>query len=228
MFVGHYSVSLAARRSPVDLPLWVWFVAVQWLDFVFMTLALLGIEKVRLTPGFTEANNLDLYYMPYSHGLVGSIVLSLAFAGIIAAVFPTARSTTGFAVVALASFSHWLLDLVVHTPDLPILNGEPKVGFGLWNHLAISLPLELVLLVLAAWFYTRGADRTVSLRAWVLVGVMVLLQLYSNFGTGPATPSQFALTALALYVSLTFGAYWVERAPKSAATTGPGAPAEGP
>ena len=45
MFVGHYSVSLAARRSTVDLPLWVWFVAVQWLDLGFMTFVLLGIEK---------------------------------------------------------------------------------------------------------------------------------------------------------------------------------------
>ncbi|MFL6090896.1 MAG: hypothetical protein ACJ71Z_12235 [Aeromicrobium sp.] len=221
MFVGHYSVSFAARRGPVELPLWVWFVAVQWMDFVFMTLALTGVEKVRLVPGFTQSNNLDLYYMPYSHGLVGSIVISAIFAGLVAAVFPSARSAQGFGLVALASFSHWLLDLVVHTRDLPILNGEPKVGFGLWNHLAISLPLELVLLVLGAWFYTRGADRTATMRTWVLVGVMVLLQLYSNFGTGPATPAQFALTALALYIFLTLGAYWVERAPKRAATTAP-------
>ena len=70
MFVGHYSVSLAARRSSVDLPLWVWFIAVQWLDFGFMAFVLLGIEKVRIVPGFTEANPLDLYYMPYSHGLL--------------------------------------------------------------------------------------------------------------------------------------------------------------
>ena len=77
MFVGHYSVSFAAGRVARRLPLWVWFIAVQWLDVVWSVLVLLGVEKLRIAPGFTEANALDLYYMPYTHGLPGSIVLSV-------------------------------------------------------------------------------------------------------------------------------------------------------
>ena len=72
MFVGHYGVSLAAKRSAVHLPLWVWFIAVQWLDVVWSVLVLMGVEKLRIVPGFTEANALDLYYMPFTHGLPGS------------------------------------------------------------------------------------------------------------------------------------------------------------
>ena len=212
MFVGHYSVSLAARRSSVDLPLWLWFIAVQWLDFAFMVFVLLGIEKVRIVPGFTEANPLDLYYLPYSHGLLGATVTPAIFAGLVMAIFPAARSAVGFGLLWLASFSHWLLDLVMHTPDLPIVEGPTKVGLGLWNHLAISLPLEIVLLVLAAWFFARSADRRVGVRVWILVGVMVVPQVYSNFGPTPTSPAQFAVTALTLYGLLTAGAYWVERA----------------
>ena len=212
MFVGHYSVSLAARRSSVDLPLWIWFIAVQWLDFGFMAFVLLGIEKVRIVPGFTEANPLDLYYMPYSHGLLGATVMSAIFAGLVSAVFPAARSAVGFGLLWLASFSHWLLDLVMHTPDLPIVEGPTKVGLGLWNHLAISLSLEILLLVLAAWFFARSADRPVRVRVWILVGVMVVLQVYSNFGPTPTSAAQFAVTALTAYGLLTAGAYWVERA----------------
>ncbi len=63
---------------------WVWFIAVQWLDVIWSVLVLMGIEKLRIVPGFTEANALDLYYMPYTHGLPGSIVLSLIFGGIVA------------------------------------------------------------------------------------------------------------------------------------------------
>ena len=216
MFVGHYSVSLVARRSSVDLPLWVWFVAVQWLDFGFMAFVLLGVEKVRLVPGFTEANPLDLYYMPYSHGLVGATVMSVIFAGLVAAAFPAARSAGGLGLLWLASFSHWVLDLVMHTPDLPIVAGPTKVGLGLWNHLAISLPLEMLLLLLAAWFFARGADRPVRVRVWILVGVMVVLQVYSNFGPTPTSVNQFAVTALTAYGLLTAGAYWVERASANA------------
>jgi hypothetical protein len=212
MFVGHYSVSLVARRSSVDLPLWVWFIAVQWLDFGFMAFVLLGIEKVRIVPGFTAANPLDLYYMPYTHGLLGAMVMSAIFAGLIAAAFPAARSAGGLGLLWLASFSHWLLDLVMHTPDLAIVDGPTKVGLGLWNHLAASLSLEILLLVLAAWFYARGADRPLRVRVWVFVGVMVVLQVYSTFGPTPTSAAQFALTALTAYGLLTAGAYWVERA----------------
>lgn len=214
MFVGHYSVALAARRSTIDLPLWIWFVAVQWLDLGFMTLVLLGIEKVRLVPGFTEANPLDLYFMPYTHGLVGAAVMSLFFAAIVAAAFPAARSAGGIGLLWAASFSHWLLDLVMHTPDLAIIAGPEKVGLGLWNHLAISLPLELLLLMLAAWFYARGADPARRLRVAVLVGLMVGLQVYSHLGPVPASVPQFAVTALVAYGLLTLGAFWVERKPK--------------
>ena len=216
MFVGHYSVALAARRSTVDLPLWVWFVAVQWLDLGFMTLVLLGVEKVRIVPGFTEANPLDLYFMPYTHGLVGATVMSAVFAGIVAAAFPAARTALGLGLLWLASFSHWLLDLVMHTPDLAIIDGPEKVGLGLWNHLAISLPLELLLLVLAAWLYSRGTDPTRRMRVAVLVGVMVGLQVFSHFGPVPASVTEFAITALVAYALLTLGAFWVERSKRPA------------
>lgn len=69
MFVGHYGISFAARVVVGRVPLWVWFIAVQWMDIVWSVLVLLGIEKLRIVPGYTEANSLDLYYMPYTHGL---------------------------------------------------------------------------------------------------------------------------------------------------------------
>jgi hypothetical protein len=76
MFVGHYGISFAAPSSRVRLPLWVWFVAVQWLDVVWSLLVLMGIEKLHITPGFTQANALDLYYMPFTHSLPGALAIS--------------------------------------------------------------------------------------------------------------------------------------------------------
>jgi len=84
MFVGHDGISFAAPRSGVRLPLWAFFVAVRWLDVVWWLLVLMGIEKLRITPGFTQANALDLYYMPFTHSLPGALALSAIFAGAVA------------------------------------------------------------------------------------------------------------------------------------------------
>ena len=113
MLVGHYGVAFAAKPVGKHVPLWVWFIAVQWLDVIWSLLVLMGIEKLHIIRGFTEANALDLYYMPYTHSLPGSIGLSLIFGGIVA-MFTKANRWATILLVAAASFSHWLLDLVAH------------------------------------------------------------------------------------------------------------------
>src|SRR6185436_20965895 len=81
MFVGHYGVSFAARKAEPAIPLWVLFIAVQLLDVLWAPFVLLGIEKVRIVPGFTASNPLDLYYMPYTHSLVAALLWSAAATG---------------------------------------------------------------------------------------------------------------------------------------------------
>jgi hypothetical protein len=130
MFIGHYGVSFAARPAAPKVPLWVWFIAVQWMDVVWSVLVLVGIEKLNIIPGFTQANALDLYYMPYTHSLPGSIMLSLALGVIVTFSVGGNRAAT-LLLVAGAAFSHWVLDLIVHIPDLPLYDNRAKVGLGL-------------------------------------------------------------------------------------------------
>jgi hypothetical protein len=213
MFIAHYGVSFAAKPIGKRVPLWVWFIAVQWLDVIWSVLVLMGIEKLRIVPGFTEANALDLYYMPYTHGLPGSIALSLIFGGIVA-LFTTGNRGATILLVAAASFSHWILDLVVHTPDLPLYDNAAKVGFGLWRHVVFSFPLELILLGLGAWLYAR-VTAFVSAKGryafWGFVIFLAAVQVYANFGPPPSSPEAMAVTALAFYVVLASLAAWVER-----------------
>jgi hypothetical protein len=213
MFIGHYGVSFAARPAGTRIPLWVWFIAVQWMDVIWSILVLTGIEKLRIVPGFTEANALDLYYMPYTHGLPGSIVLSLILGGIVALFTPGNRAATAL-LVAAASFSHWLLDLVVHTPDLPLYDNTAKVGFGLWRHVAVSFPLELIVLGLGAWLYARTvvfAGVKGRYVFWGFVIFLAALQVYANFGPPPSSTDAMAIMALAFYVVLALLAATVER-----------------
>jgi hypothetical protein len=213
MFVGHYGVSFAMRPEAKRVPLWVWFIAVQWMDVVWSVLVLLGVEKVRIVPGFTEANALDLYYMPYTHGLPGSIVLSLIL-GAIVSLFTSGSRARTMLLVAVASFSHWVIDLLVHVPDLPLYDNTAKVGLGLWRHVILSFPLELIFLGLGAWLYARATTfkgakgRNVF---WAFLVFLVVLQIYANFGPPPSSPAAMAVIALALYAVLALASAWVER-----------------
>src|SRR5512146_2881550 len=125
MFIGHYGPALAAKPLEKRLPLWLLFLAVQWLDVGWSILVLLHVEKLRIVKGFTQGSALDLYYMPFTHGLLGAIALSLLL-GAIAAFFYRERRTAIVLVVSGAVFSHWLLDLIVHVPDLPLLGNSFK------------------------------------------------------------------------------------------------------
>jgi hypothetical protein len=55
LFTGHYSFSFACTSAERCIPLWLLFIAVQFIDVLWSILVLLGIEKVR-----TEAASLDL------------------------------------------------------------------------------------------------------------------------------------------------------------------------
>jgi hypothetical protein len=223
MFVGHYGVSYAAKSIEPRVPLWVWFIAVQWMDVVWSVLVFLGVEKLHIVPGFTEANPYELYYMPYTHGLPGSIAISLVL-GVIVAMFTSGDRAMTIFLVAAASFSHWLLDLIVHVPDLPLYDNTAKVGLGLWRHVAISFPLELFVLGLGAWLYAR-MTRFTSAKGqywyWGFVAVLAVLQVSANFGPPPSSPENMAMTTLFLYVTLALLAAWIEHAAIAAPVTRP-------
>src|SRR6516164_2261558 len=82
MFVGHYSVAFAAKSDRNKIPLWILFIAVQFLDYIWATLVLLGIEKLRVIEGFTAGSMLDSYFHPYSHSLIMAIIWSVVAAPI--------------------------------------------------------------------------------------------------------------------------------------------------
>jgi hypothetical protein len=212
MFTGHYSASFAGKAIDRTIPLWVLFIAVQLLDFVWSILVLLGIEHVRIVPGFMAASALDLYDMPYTHSLAGALVLS-AIGGILFSLL-WKRSVSAGVIVGLAVFSHWILDLIVHAPDL-LIYGSHKVGFGLWNYFWLELTLEGVLLLATMLWYLRGVSSPVTIRrAWILFAILIAFQCIDKFGPPPAGIAQAAGSALVAYTALAALAAWVEYAPK--------------
>ena len=176
----------------------------MWSIFV-----LLGIEKVRIVPGITASNALDLYYMPYTHSLVGVLCWSV-LAYVVCQIVPSLRGVRTELILAAAVFSHWILDLIVHRPDLALYDSVGKMGFGLWNYRGAAFALEMgVLFGGAAMLYRIAAHRG------RLIGFTIFLAAFQVFGTFffPPPPSDHtaAATALVSYIVLALIAWWVDR-----------------
>jgi membrane-bound metal-dependent hydrolase YbcI (DUF457 family) len=171
---------------------------VQLLDVFWAPFILLGIEKARIVPGITASNPFDLYYMPYTHSLVAAVLWSAGAFLVYRLLVRQGPSRKAALVVAVAVFSHWLLDVVVHRPDLPLYDDTAKVGLGLWNLPAIAFALEAALLFGGMWLYF-GRASVPRLRMVVFGLVLLVIQAYVFFGPPPASDDAAALTALASY-----------------------------
>jgi hypothetical protein len=208
LFVGHYSVSFAGKAAEKRIPLWVLFIAVQFIDVLWSIFVLLGIEKVRIVPGITASNALDLYYMPYTHSFLGVLFWS-ALAFVVCQMVPQLRGKRTGLILAAAVFSHWILDLIVHRPDLPLYDSVGRMGFGLWNYRGAAFALEMTVLIGGAAMLYRTATHRGR-----LVGFVIFLAALQVFGTFsfPPPPSDHAaaITALVFYVVLALLAWWVD------------------
>lgn len=213
MFTGHYGPGLAIRAARPAIPLWLLFIAVQLVDIAWAGLVLAGIEKVRIVPGITAASPLDLYYMPYTHSLVAALLWSL-IAGVVCKVAFRWPTWTLAAWVGAAVFSHWLLDLLVHRPDLPVYDDSMKLGFGLWNFPVIALGLEVAVLFGGLWLYLR---RTVARNAVgrygpvVFVASMLTIQIVTSASPPPPSVNAMAMSALGAYLVFALVAGWIDR-----------------
>jgi hypothetical protein len=213
MFVGHYGVAFAVKTPRNKIPLWVLFVAVQLLDFLWAPFVLLGIEKVRFVPGITATNALDLYYMPYTHSLIGALFWSAVACAIYKIGWRNIASNSAALLVGFAVFSHWLLDLIVHRPDLAIYDDTMKVGFGLWNYRGIEFVLEIGILLFGAVLYLeRNGVIARKIDIIIFVAALVLIQTSNTFlRQPPSSDHAFAITALIFYTVFAVIAFLLEK-----------------
>jgi len=213
MFVGHYAASLALKSFEKRASLGVLFLAVQFVDILFFPLVLLGVERMNVVENFTDSTHFELVYMPYTHSLVGSLI----WAALAYALFRwvIVRQTSVALVVALAVFSHWVLDLLTHTPDLPIWSDtSTKLGLGLWNSAVATYVVEALLLLGGLWLYLRATRATSAVGKYGMVAFVALLLLVNVFNLfGPAPQDgqvALAISALTAYFVFAAIAFWLD------------------
>ncbi|MBB5328826.1 permease [Tunturiibacter gelidoferens] len=154
MVAGHFGFAAIVKSREKSTPLWALMLATVWLDVVFVPLLLAHRESVQpIHPGYGGL----IIHADYTHSIVGMLALSAA----LGAIFLRNHGRRVAIVISLVSASHWVLDLVVHRPDMPVLprnlGNLTRFGFGLWNHPQAAACVELVLVVAGAATYWRSA-----------------------------------------------------------------------
>jgi hypothetical protein len=115
------------------------------------------------------------------------------------------REGRGAIVLAACVPSHWLLDYVMHRPDMPLYPGGARYGLGLWNSLEVTLAKEFGMFAVGAAIYlssTRAKDRTGVIALWSLLFGLASLYLASVFGPPPPSVRVLAASALIMWVTI--------------------------
>jgi hypothetical protein len=211
LFIGHYGVGFAGKRAAPRVSLGWWFLAVQLVDLLWPIFLLLGWEEVRIHPGDTVLTPLEFRRYPITHSLAGGLGWGLLLALVYRAF--KGRSRDAF-LLGCGVVSHWVLDAIVHRPDLPVFPGSAtRIGLGLWNHVAATLLLELGLFFAGLVLYlrmtrARGALGHVSL--WSFVVVILLIYVQNLFGPPPPDERSLAWFALIAWLIPPWG-FWIDR-----------------
>ncbi len=164
--------------------MWVPLVGVSFPDMLWAILVFVGKEEVVVDKNSPLQKAIEFRKFPYSHSFVITNVLSSVAGGALAAV---SGNLIVLPVFVLGSLSHWILDLLVHLRDLPVLgfDGDRKLGLGLWRWGGLAFFVELTFFTLFAVTFVPASTRLSVL----IVGILFhLINANSFFGFTKKNP----------------------------------------
>jgi hypothetical protein len=211
MFIGHFGVALAAKKIAPRTSLGTLILAAQFADFLWPVLLLAGVEHVEIVPGITTVSPFDFTDYPTSHSLLMVFVWSLLVGGIY---YGLRRYRRGAWVIAAAVISHWILDFIVHRPDLPLRpGGEARLGLGLWNSWPAAIAVEVLFFGAGLWIYlssTRARDNVGRYGFWSLMAFIFFGWIITLFSGPPPDVRSLAWGALAMWIAVPW-AWWADK-----------------
>ncbi len=209
MFIGHFGIGFGAKKYAPKLSLGTLFIAAQFLDLLWPTLLLLNVEHVEINAKNAKVP-LNFTDYPISHSLLLVLLWSFLFAGLGWLIRKDARTAV---ILGVCVLSHWILDLIVHFPDLPLYPGNStKFGFSLWGSVAGTAVVEGIIFILGLVWYlqsTRAKNAAGKWGIWLLAGLLVLAHVSSLFGPVPPTVKAIAWAGQLQWIFVIL-AYWVD------------------
>jgi hypothetical protein len=210
VFIGHFAIAFAAKKVSPRTSLGTLILAAEWSDFIFPVLILAGLEHAGIKPGDNAFLRLDLTDYPISHSLAAVLGWSVLLGGL---VLWRTRDRMAALVVGAAVLSHWFLDFVTHTPDMPLWPGGPLVGLGLWRSIPATVAVEGLMFAGALWLYFRSTRARDRIGRWGVAALAAFLAvIYVMNLTSPPPPDVQSFAAVGLSAWLfPLWAWWADR-----------------
>src|SRR5215212_4749461 len=136
---------MVAKAIKPKAPMWTLAAASQLVDIGWSAFIITGVEHARVDPS-RPGSTLILEHMPWTHSLPMAFAWSVGAAVLVRLLMRLPIWAS--AIVGLTVLSHWLLDFLVHRPDLELWIGGPSTGLGLWNYPVPEQALEIGLLAI--------------------------------------------------------------------------------
>jgi hypothetical protein len=211
MFIGHFAVALASKRFAPRTNMGVLTASTSFLDLLWPFFLLFGCETVRIDTNDTRYSKFAFVSYPWSHSLLMAIVWASGFALVY---YLITRYRPGTIAIWVGVVSHWVLDWVTHRPDLPIYPGGPKAGLGLWNSIAGTMVVELLMLAVGIWMYvgtTRARDRIGRYGFLGFIAVLLLIDVSDRFSAPPTSVTAVVWSGIIAFAILIAWAWWFDR-----------------
>jgi hypothetical protein len=202
MFAGHIGAALAVGSAEPRINIGAFIFAALLLDVVLWILVLANIESLAITSSFASIHQPEFVF-PYSHGLVSAAGWS-ALGALVAAALALRAGVTPIRaalLAAIAVFSHWILDALVHIPELPVLGpNSTKVGAALWQQsLYAALAIEGAMIVAGLYLFSRTANLTRKGLFWLRIYcVVIYASTVAGMTIAPPPPSGQAMAVSSL------------------------------
>jgi hypothetical protein len=217
MFIGHYGVAMAGKKVDSRPSLGTLFMAAQFLDILWPVFLLTGLEHVEIDPVAKRFLTLQFTSYPYSHSLAAAIIWSLVF-GIV--YFLIRKKFRVSILLGALVFSHWVLDFIVHVPDLQLFPGSDiRVGMALWNSTIRAIILEGLIFIVGIFLYlksTKAKNLRGSVVFWSLMVFLSFAYVMNLMGPPPPSVKALGIVGMSQWLIIAW-AYWADRNRKGAA-----------
>lgn len=185
MFAINHAASALLFKKHIkhnELPfIWI-LIGVQFIELMWVTLNLVGIEKTTTENTVNYVGDIHLAYMPWSHSVLLSLLIAFA-AGVFT--FFKKKEMRLAVIITLVFLTHIVLDIVTHNHDVPYtFSDKTHLGLSLYqNFPLIAFILEITFGLFCWWYY--GGNR--KLFVTILLFNLANLSLFFPGIPGPET-----------------------------------------